>query len=506
MPNRKKNTVTGNYFQVYDREGNQITNKKKGGNKWRIEIELPQLGKKKRPRKIHTFYCSERQAKTETQNLITNYDNLIKQNHIPKNIDFIDATEITFGEYAEKWLRVNWQKRELKRRTLESYACIAKKHVIPQLGHLTLADILPIHIARYKEIKLATLSAVTVNKHLAFISDVFDDASSDEKRIIHYNPAMLVKRAKNNKKHGSAIVNCLNVIELNNLLYKLQTLYALHKLQISYSLRPTGREELRKDPEVIKKLKRLGYTDEEISSPKAMHKLKAALQPIVYLAANTGMRLSEMLSLRWKDIDFAQKIIKVYSSSHFGIKSEGEESAHHVNSTKEGKPKAYIDITDQDVEFLKRYRKDQPEQKMRYRSEYKDSDLVFARKNGTSLRNDTVSKEFTKFAKSIGYNITFHGLRHTHCTLLLAEGIPAMYVARRVGHQSPNTTNNTYSHVEKGDGIKIGEVFQKILSKAEDFSSEKLLEAEHEATKISGLHEIATNLPQAQGIEQNVKK
>jgi integrase len=63
------------------------------------------------------------------------------------------------------------------------------------------------------------------------------------------------------------------------------------------------------------------------------------LYPIAYLAAKTGMRLSELLGLKWKDIDFNKKIIQVYSSSHYGKQEESEEKkGHHENSSKEGNP------------------------------------------------------------------------------------------------------------------------------------------------------------------------
>ena len=482
MSNYKKDTVTGNYYPV-KKDGEQIIDNKKGGKKWRIELELPQIGKNKRPRKVRTFYGSERRVKKEMQSLITYYDSKIKQRFIPRNLDLNDGTKTTFEEYAKDWLKINLNNEELNRRTIESYASIANKYVFPSIGHLMLADITPLHISRYKEITLGSLSASTVNKHLSFISNVLDDASSDEKRIIQYNPAILVKRVKNKKgkDQSSAIINCLNVSELNDMLSRLQILYSLYKLQISQLYLRSGRTEFKKDPEVIKKLKYVGYTDKEIASTKALYKLKAMmLYPIVYLGSVTGMRLSELLALRWRDIDLENKIILVYSSSHYGI----GEDAHHINTTKEGKPKSHIDITDQDVKFLKRYKKEQLEHKMRYRKSYIDNDLVFAKKNGTYLRNDTVSKEFTGFVNSIGYDVTFHALRHTHCTLLIAAGVPVMYVARRLGHQNPNTTNAMYSHVEKANDLKLSEIFQTILDKSRKLSPKGIEDAKKKASKI----------------------
>ena len=52
-----------------------------------------------------------------------------------------------------------------------------------------------------------------------------------------------------------------------------------------------------------------------------LHKFKAVmLFPIVYLASVTGMRLSELLALRWADVDFLNRTVRVYESSHYGVK------------------------------------------------------------------------------------------------------------------------------------------------------------------------------------------
>ena len=254
-------------------------------------------------------------------------------------------------------------------------------HVFHHIGHLMLADITAAHISRYKEIMLGRLSPSTVNKHLSFVSNILNDASSNEKRIIQHNPILLVKRAKTKKGNSqrSALVNCLNVTELDDMLSRLQTLYSLHKLQVSQLHLRKGRTDFKNEAEIIRKLKYAGYTDREISSPKALYKLKAiTLYPLVFLGANTGMRLSELLALKWSDIDLENKIILVYSSSHYGI----GEKAHHLNTTKEGKVKSHIDITDHDVEFLKQYKKEQSKHKMRYRKNYINNDLVFAKKMG----------------------------------------------------------------------------------------------------------------------------
>lgn len=458
---RKRSIVTGSYSPVKDkRTGQQVVDPERG-KKWRITAELPRRGGK-RHRKYRDVYGSERIARDEMHNFVTELNQNLTLHTIPSKID-VDISKITFGECVEMWLEANRGNGSLKRLTWESYVSMAKNHIIPYLGHIMLQDISPYHIARYKEIKLGEeqrldggkLNPGTVNKHLAVINNVLEDAAN-EKALIPHNPARLVARARGGNSSRTAVVNCLTAAELEDLLSKLQMLYSLR-----------GADDATKNKrETIETLKRLGFTDKEIRSPKALHKFKVVqLYPIVYLAAMTGMRLSELLALKWGNIDLERRKIKVFESSHYGTKEDDGKSSHHINPTKENKVKSDIDLSLKDVEFLKHHRQEQLLRRKHYRGSYTDHDLVFAKNDGGYLRNDTVSKEFTSFARSINVSITFHGLRHTHCTLLLAAGVPDIYVAKRVGHLKPSTTTDTYGHAEKGVGENLGDVFNAILAK-----------------------------------------
>lgn len=353
------------------------------------------------------------------------------------------------------------------------------------MGHLALNEIEPFHIATYKELKLGEdgkvnggrLNPATINKHLSLISDVLKDAASPEKRLIPYNPALLVTRLQGANSKKAAMVNCLTLEQINDLLHKLSALYTLRRLPKT--------EKEKKD--VIATLKSVGYTEEEIKSPKALFRFRVVtLYPLVFLGARTGMRLSELLALKWSYIDFVEGVIRVFESSHYG-KKDDEDGGHHINCTKEGKPKSYIELSSKDIEFLKQHRKDQQEHRLRYPRKYFDNDLVFAAKNGSYLRNETVSGEFTDFARANGFSISFHGLRHTHCTLLISVGVPLMYVARRVGHQKTSTTSNFYSHADKSGGANLGNVFNSILEGKKDITPNQFLDAQQKAAKLLGV-------------------
>lgn len=62
--------------------------------------------------------------------------------------------------------------------------------------------------------------------------------------------------------------------------------------------------------------------------------------------------------------------------------------------------------------------------------------------------NSTVNDALTRHCKACGISeISIHGLRHTHASLLLFAGVSIASVARRLGHASMTTTQKTYLHI-----------------------------------------------------------
>jgi hypothetical protein len=137
MPGKPNSVVTGRYSPFIDKKTSEQVQDPQKGKKWRITVELPRRGhKQKRPRKYRAVYGSERMAKLETQKFITEMNVEINQKTIPECFN-VDASKITFGEHLQAWLETN-KNNGLKRRTWEAYDNIARNHLIPCLGHITL--------------------------------------------------------------------------------------------------------------------------------------------------------------------------------------------------------------------------------------------------------------------------------------------------------------------------------------------------------------------------------
>jgi integrase len=79
---------------------------------------------------------------------------------------------------------------------------------------------------------------------------------------------------------------------------------------------------------------------------------------------------------------------------------------------------------------------------------YPGDGLVFSALDGQALSPNAVSKSFTSLVRKLGVTpITFHGLRHTHITHLLMDGVPIKVVSERAGHSKVSHTLDLYGHV-----------------------------------------------------------
>ncbi|WP_308637684.1 tyrosine-type recombinase/integrase [Paenibacillus silvisoli] len=179
---------------------------------------------------------------------------------------------------------------------------------------------------------------------------------------------------------------------------------------------------------------------------------------IVYeLAASTGMRQSEIMALRWVDVDLEGKKIAVRQAY------TKAERGHDFDDTKSAASERSVSLFPDTVAHLKRHREVQVARKRENGESYKDSGLVVQTMIGTPvnprnmMRNwyalhERIQKEQEEAAnrgKAIVPlpRIRFHDLRHTHATILLKKGAHPKIVQERLGHSSITVTLDTYSHV-----------------------------------------------------------
>ena len=74
--------------------------------------------------------------------------------------------------------------------------------------------------------------------------------------------------------------------------------------------------------------------------------------------------------------------------------------------------------------------------------------LVFSNIDGDPMPPNNLSRDWRRFVKARKLpNVSFHGLRHSHVSALIARGVDVLTISRRIGHASPVVTLRTYAHM-----------------------------------------------------------
>lgn len=166
-----------------------------------------------------------------------------------------------------------------------------------------------------------------------------------------------------------------------------------------------------------------------------------------FTAVRTGMRLGELLALKWSAIDFDAQSIDVrlnYTGGRF--------------TTVKNKTRRKVDMSDQLAEVLKTHATAMKTRHWQFTADEKEEgrtapanapDLLFCAPDGTVWDGDNLRKRvharlMTK-AKLTGF--TIHELRHTFASLLIFAGQPLAYVSKQLGHSSIQITVDTYGHL-----------------------------------------------------------
>jgi integrase len=164
------------------------------------------------------------------------------------------------------------------------------------------------------------------------------------------------------------------------------------------------------------------------------------LYPLVALALASGMRRGELLALRWQDIDLDGAMVTVARSLEY-TKAHG----YRFKAPKTRAGRRSIHIPPETVDVLRNHRRAVLELRMALgMGKLGPETLVFCRHDGQPIPATNLT---TKWRKAVGGKWTFHALRHTHASALIAAGVDVVTVSRRLGHSSPNITLGVYGHL-----------------------------------------------------------
>jgi integrase len=77
-----------------------------------------------------------------------------------------------------------------------------------------------------------------------------------------------------------------------------------------------------------------------------------------------------------------------------------------------------------------------------------------------------LTQEWLSFTREIGLVATFHSLRHSHASALIAAGLDVLTISRRLGHASPTITREAYGHLFSNTDDRAAEIMEAAFAKA----------------------------------------
>lgn len=158
---------------------------------------------------------------------------------------------------------------------------------------------------------------------------------------------------------------------------------------------------------------------------------------MVLTLARTGMRIGEVIALKWGDVDFNSRFIVVQRNRYLG--REG--------TPKNGKSRR-VDMSRQLADTLLELRHHRKEEAMA-KGEKEIPEYLFVTETGRPIIvQHWYDKVFKKALVKVGLRqIRIHDLRHTYASLLIQAGESLAYIRDQLGHHSIKVTVDIYGHL-----------------------------------------------------------
>lgn len=326
--------------------------------------------------------------------------------------------DLTVEQFLDEWMET--KAMTLSSTTLAWYRYVIARHIAPELGRLRMSQLRPVHVQRLYASKLQQVPGGP--------KPISRSTARCIHRVLHAALSSAVR---------------LQVIERN----------PCDAVEVPTGGRPRPRYWR---PEEAARFLNAARNDR--------------LFALFHLALGTGLRRGELLGLRWTDVDLDRQSltvsqVRVRAGSEIVTKEPKTPGSHRS-----------IALSPAVCDTLRRHKEVQSRESALMQEAYEDHGLVFAAIDGRPLNPDYIGCQYFRRLISLARvpEINFHGLRHTHATLLALGGVPLKTVSARLGHSSVKITGDIYSHVldrmDRGAALQ----FDAILSKAFDASPGEL--------------------------------
>lgn len=368
---------------------NRISRKKPNGeryDRWRLDYVDTQ-GVRRR----HTFE-KKKDAEAAARRVIS---------ELEAGTHVADRATITFAEASKRWLRTCSTMGMRGRPVADSTLCMYRYHV----------DILD------KRIGIEKLTRITVAAAKDFVMEIYADPA-----ISNSNARKIVKSFKSVLKHaaGAGLVSF-------NAADGVPTVGRDHG---------EGEVEIPSRDEVTRILAAAKARKEH--RRKDVAKAWRRYYALLYVAALTGMRMSEIRGLPWSNVDF--------KSGEIHIRQRADEN-NRIGPPKSSAGRRNIPMSSALAAVLKEWKV----------ACGNPDGLVFANGQGNPEALSNIHRRCWNTClldAKITNRYTPHHLRHFHASRLIAQGVSVVEVMKEMGHSSVQMTLGTYGHLLKDDADK----------------------------------------------------
>lgn len=342
----------------------------------------------------------------------------VKLRNVKYEIDhgiFTKPERIRLDDWFETWMN-EYKAFELKKGTIENYKRNYRLYISPYLGNSYVKEIRAEHLQKlYNDLMRAGYSYGVINLCAGVLSGMFTQLMRND--IIIKNPVKLANLPKKEKRPNRRVLT----EEEQNLFLK----YAA-------------------------------------SSP---------FYNLYRLALSTGLRIGELTSLTWKDIDFENEVLTVTGTLKYF-----KDTGFYKDTPKSDAGNRNVPLLPSICKMLKYQKREQNKLRLSSGSTWKPikglEHLVFTDKHGEPLKKRTIAYDIDHITNEINENekniqhfekFSPHTLRHTFATRALENGIPPKVVQDILGHSSITMTLDLYTHVlpktKSTEILKIANLF-----------------------------------------------
>ncbi|MEK5360701.1 tyrosine-type recombinase/integrase [Peribacillus castrilensis] len=319
--------------------------------------------------------------------------------------EFTDLSNLSLELFMEEWFIE--RKIHLQASTYETHHIYFRTVIKPRLGHFKLQKISPMIVQNFinELVQGDHYSEYTIHLIFRILSSAMKKATAI--KLIRDNPTIGITLPKINRKE----INVWSGEEINHF----------------------------------------------IAASKQTKRLTRCF-PGFLIGFFCGCREGEILGLRFKDIDFDNRVL--YIRQTLTQKAEIKSGAKNRSSIRS------ISIPENLIPELIKHREMIMGEKLSLGDKYQDHDLVICTQNGKPIIPRNFRKEFYNLTEKVGLPKTkFHSAtRHSHATLLIQQNVNVKLISERLGHAKIGTTLDIYSHVSSNMQKSVAVEIDKVLN------------------------------------------